>query len=165
MVPEEILENSFEQIEREAIEREKFFTKNGQNLEAERIRLRTRHDLEMMREIGYCNGIENYSRYLTGREAGEAPYTLLDYFPEDFLLIIDESHVTIPQLGAMFNGDKSRKNSLIENGFRLPSAYDNRPLKFEEFEGKINQAIFTSATPGNYEKKNSSQIVESYNFV
>ncbi len=160
VVPEEILENSFEQIEREAIEREKFFTKNGQNLEAERIRLRTRHDLEMMREIGYCNGIENYSRYLTGREAGEAPYTLLDYFPEDFLLIIDESHVTIPQLGAMFNGDKSRKNSLIENGFRLPSAYDNRPLKFEEFEGKINQAIFTSATPGNYEKKNSSQIVE-----
>ncbi|HBP00985.1 MAG: UvrABC system protein B [Candidatus Moranbacteria bacterium GW2011_GWE1_49_15] len=160
VVPEPIMQEALEEIEKEAEERAEFFRKNGKLLEAERIELRTKHDLEMMREIGYCNGIENYSRYLTQREAGEAPYTLMDYFPDDYLLIIDESHVTVPQLGAMYNGDRSRKTALIENGFRLPSAYDNRPLKFEEFEKKINQLIFTSATPGKYEKQNSMHVAE-----
>jgi len=160
VVPEPIMQEALEDIEKEAAERVAYFRKNGKNLEAERIELRTKHDLEMMREIGYCNGIENYSRYLTQRQAGEAPYTLMDYFPKDYLLIIDEAHVTIPQLGAMYNGDLSRKKALIENGFRLPSAYDNRPLKFEEFEEKINQIIFTSATPGKYEKQYSENTVE-----
>ncbi|HMN19399.1 MAG TPA: excinuclease ABC subunit UvrB [Candidatus Moranbacteria bacterium] len=160
VVPEPVMQEALEEIEKEARERVAYFKKQGKLLEAERIGRRTKQDLEMMREIGYCNGIENYSRYLTGRNEGEAPYTLLDYFPEDFLLVIDESHVTIPQLGAMYNGDRSRKQALIENGFRLPSALDNRPLKFEEFEKYGKQVIFTSATPGNYEKKNSSQTVE-----
>ena len=160
VVPEPIMQEALEEIEKEARERVEFFRGSGKLLEAERIELRTKHDLEMMREIGYCNGIENYSRYLTQREAGEAPYTLMDYFPEDYLIIVDESHVTIPQIGAMYNGDRSRKTALIENGFRLPSAYDNRPLKFAEFEEKINQLIFTSATPAKYEKEHSSHVAQ-----
>lgn len=156
VVPEPIMQEALEEIEKEAEERVRYFREKGKILEAERIGRRTKQDIEMMREVGYCNGIENYSRYLTGREEGEAPYTLLDYFPADFLLVIDESHVTIPQLSAMYNGDRARKESLIENGFRLPSAFDNRPLKFEEFEGHIRQAIFTSATPGRYEIEKST---------
>jgi len=155
-----LLEDSLGKIERELKERLKLLTKQGKLLEAERLAQRTKYDLEMIREIGYCNGIENYSRYLTGRKAGEAPYTLIDYFPEDLLMFIDESHVTIPQIRAMYGGDKSRKTSLVEHGFRLPSAMDNRPLRFEEFSEKINQVIYTSATPSDYEKNISSQIVE-----
>ncbi len=160
VVPEPVLEEALLEIEKELEDRVNFFKKNGKLLEAERIEMRTRYDLEMMREIGYCNGVENYSRYLTQRKAGESPYTLMDYFPDDYLIIIDESHVTIPQIGAMYSGDRSRKTALIENGFRLPSAYDNRPLKFAEFEEKIKQLIFTSATPGKYEKQNSSHIAQ-----
>jgi excinuclease ABC subunit B len=151
VVPEPVMDEALHKIEIEMRDREKYFRKYGKILEAERISRRTKQDLEMMREIGYCNGIENYSRYLTGRRAGEPPYTLIDYFAKDFLIVIDESHVTVPQLNGMFNGDHARKKSLIDNGFRLPSAFDNRPLKFSEFEEKINQIIFTSATPGNYE--------------
>jgi len=160
VVPEPLIEDALIDIKREMIERVKYFRDNNNILEAERLERRTNHDLEMIREIGYCNGIENYSRYLTGREKGEAPYTLIDYFPDDFLIVVDESHVTIPQVGAMYAGDHSRKESLINNGFRLPSAYDNRPLKFNEFEKKINQLIFTSATPAKYEKKHSTAFVE-----
>lgn len=160
VVPEPVMEEALKEIEKELEERVEFFKKNGKLLELERLRRRTKHDIEMMREIGYCNGIENYSRYLTGRKEGEAPFALIDYFPEDFLLVIDESHVTVPQLNGMYNGDHARKRSLIDNGFRLPSAFDNRPLKFFEFESKLNQVIFTSATPGDYEKKHSSRTVE-----
>lgn len=160
VVPEPVMQEALGEIEKEAEERVKYFKDNGKLLEAERIGRRTKQDLEMMREIGYCNGIENYSRYLTQRKAGEPPYTLVDYFPKDFLMVIDESHVTIPQLNAMYAGDRSRKNALIENGFRLPSAYDNRPLKFDEFEERINQLIFTSATPSVYEKEHSVSIAE-----
>ncbi len=160
VVPEPIMKEALSQIEKEIIDRVKYLRNNNKLLEAERLSRRTRQDLEMMREIGYCNGVENYSRFLTGREPGEAPYTLVDYFPQDYLLVIDESHVTVPQLNAMYNGDRARKQSLIENGFRLPSAFDNRPLKFDEFEKHINQIIFTSATPAEYEKKNSNNIVE-----
>jgi len=160
VVPEPVLEEALAEIEKELEERVGYFKKNNKLLEAERIYRRTKQDLELMREIGYCNGIENYSRYLTGRKAGEPPYTLIDYFAKDFLIVIDESHVTVPQLNAMYNGDHARKKSLIDNGFRLPSAFDNRPLKFSEFERKINQVIFTSATPANYERENSSQIAE-----
>lgn len=160
VVPEPVMEEALSQIEKELNERVAYFKKNKKLLEAERIWRRTKQDLEMMREIGYCNGIENYSRYLTGRAPGEAPYTLVDYFSKNFLIIIDESHVTVPQLNGMYNGDHARKKTLIDNGFRLPSAYDNRPLKFSEFEQKINQVIFTSATPSEYERKNSTQIVE-----
>ncbi len=129
-------------------------------LEAQRLEQRTRYDMEMMQEVGFCSGIENYSRHLTGRKPGEPPYTLMDYFPEDFLTIIDESHVTVPQLGAMYEGDKSRKKTLVEYGFRLPSALDNRPFRFAEFEKMIHQAVFSSATPGPYELKNSQAVVE-----
>jgi len=160
VVPEILLETSLKKIEKELKERVKNLKKSKKLLEAERLWRRTKYDIEMMREIGYCNGIENYSRYLSGREEGEAPYTLMDYFPQDFLAVIDESHVTVPQLNAMFNGDYARKKSLVDNGFRLPSAFDNRPLKFYEFEQKINQAVFTSATPSAYEKQASSQIIE-----
>jgi len=160
VVPEPVMEEALEKIEKELNERVAYFKKNNKLLEAERIYRRTKQDLEMMREIGYCNGIENYSRYLTGRRAGEPPYTLIDYFAKNFLIVIDESHVTVPQLNGMYNGDHARKYALMDNGFRLPSAYDNRPLKFSEFESKINQAIFTSATPADYERKNSAQIVE-----
>jgi len=160
VVPEPIMKEALLQIEKEMTDRVEYLRNNNKLLEAERLSRRTRQDLEMMREIGYCNGVENYSRFLTGREPGEAPYTLVDYFPQDYLLVIDESHVTVPQLNAMYNGDRARKQSLIENGFRLPSAFDNRPLKFDEFEKHINQIIFTSATPAEYEKKNSNNIVE-----
>lgn len=129
-------------------------------LEAQRLEQRTRYDLEMLQEIGFCQGIENYSRHISGRAPGSPPYTLIDYFPEDLLVIIDESHVTVPQISSMYNGDRSRKESLVEYGFRLPSAYDNRPLRFEEFENKVKQAIYVSATPGKYEKRHSQQIAE-----
>ena len=131
----------------------------GKNFEAKRLEQKTLLDLELMEEMGYCPGIENYSRHLSGRLAGEPPYTLMDYFPEDFLLVIDESHITVPQLGGMYNGDRSRKTTLVDYGFRLPSALDNRPLKFEEFENRVNQAIFVSATPGEYEFKKSGGVV------
>ena len=123
-------------------------------------KVRTNYDLETMEEMGYCSGIENYSRHLTGRKAGEAPYTLLDYFPDDFLIVIDESHVTIPQIKAMYAGDRSRKESLVNNGFRLPSAFDNRPLRFEEFLDHINQIIYVSATPAPFELAQANQVVE-----
>jgi len=155
IVSPDLMENALKQIEHDKKLRVEYFMKENKFLEAERIERRTDYDMEMMREIGYCNGIENYSRYLTGRNPGEPPYTLLDYFPRDFLLIIDESHVTVPQIGGMYEGDRSRKNTLIEHGFRLPSALDNRPLKFNEFEKKINKTIYTSATPGPYELKKS----------
>ncbi len=147
-------------IRAELKQRLKEFDKDGKVLEAERLSRRTRYDLEMIQNIGYCNGIENYSSHFEGREPGEPPFTLIDYFPDDFLTIIDESHVTVPQVGAMYNGDKARKESLVEHGFRLPSAKDNRPLKFVEFEDRMNQVIYTSATPGVYEKKVSGKPVE-----
>jgi excinuclease ABC subunit B len=136
------------------------FEKEGKLLEAQRLRMRTNYDLEMLREMGFCSGIENYSRHIDGRSPGEAPYTLIDYFPDDFLVIIDESHVTVPQLHGMYEGDMSRKRTLVDHGFRLPSAMDNRPLRFEEFLQKVNQAIFLSATPGQYELQVSKQVAE-----
>ncbi len=147
-------------IEKELEERIKFFKDKNMLIEAQRIEQRTRYDIEMLREIGFCQGIENYSRIISGRAPGSAPYTLLDYFPEDFLMIIDESHVTVSQVRAMYNGDRARKDSLVGYGFRLPCAYDNRPLKFEEFESKINKVIFTSATPGEYEKEHAEAVAE-----
>jgi len=160
VVPEPVMQEALDKIDKELQERVAELKKKNKLLEAERLGRRTKQDLEMMREIGYCNGIENYSRYLTERKSGEMPYTLMDYFGRDFLLVIDESHVTVPQLNAMYNGDRARKESLVENGFRLPSAFDNRPLKFAEFEKHIQQLIFTSATPAAYEKKNSTNIIE-----
>ncbi|MFA7209405.1 MAG: excinuclease ABC subunit UvrB [Parcubacteria group bacterium] len=160
VVPEPIMKEAQGEIEKDLEAQVALLKGSGKLLEAERLQRRTKQDIEMMREIGYCNGIENYSRYLTGRRIGEAPDTLIDYFPKDFLMIVDESHVTIPQIGGMFNGDYSRKKSLVDNGFRLPSAFDNRPLKFPEFEKKIKQLIFTSATPSVYEKEHSEQVVE-----
>lgn len=147
-------------IEDELTDRLAEFKSQGKLLEMQRLEQRTNYDLEMMQEIGFCQGIENYSRHISGRAPGSAPYTLIDYFPDDFLLVMDESHVTIPQVRAMYAGDRSRKDSLVEYGFRLPSAYDNRPLNFKEFEDKINQVIFVSATPSDYERQHSSQIVE-----
>ncbi|MDY6314360.1 MAG: excinuclease ABC subunit UvrB [Clostridia bacterium] len=147
-------------IENELEERMREFKAEDKLLESQRIMQRTNYDLEMLREVGFCQGIENYSRHISGRPKGSAPYTLLDFFPEDFLLVVDEAHVTIPQVRAMYAGDRSRKKSLVDFGFRLPSAYDNRPLNFEEFESRINQAIFVSATPGPYEKEHSVQTVE-----
>ena len=154
------LKKAVQTISEELEERLKELRSQDKLLEAQRLEQRTRYDLEMLTEMGYCSGIENYSRHLSGRAPGSRPYTLIDYFPRDFLVIIDESHVTVPQLGAMYNGDRSRKETLVEYGFRLPSALDNRPLTFEEFEGLVNQAVFISATPGPYEKTKSSQIVE-----
>lgn len=147
-------------IKAELEERLKVLKKEGKLLEAERLKRRTTYDLAMIREVGYTNGIENYSRHFSGKAQGEAPYTLLDYFPKDFLTIIDESHVTVPQIGGMYAGDKSRKDVLVEHGFRLPSARDNRPLRFEEFEERVGQIIFTSATPSKYEKEHSTKVVE-----
>ncbi len=147
-------------IEAELEERLAYFKREDRLLEAQRIEQRTRYDLEMMQEMGYCSGIENYSRHLTGRAAGESPFTLMDYFPKDFLIVIDESHVTMPQIHAMYNGDRSRKQSLIDFGFRLPSALDNRPLKFEEFEGRIRQIVYVSATPADYELKSATQVAQ-----
>lgn len=147
-------------IEQELDERLRELREQNKLLEAQRLEQRTRYDLEMLQEIGFCQGIENYSRHISGRAPGSAPYTLLDYFPGDMLVIIDESHVSVPQIGGMYNGDRSRKESLVKYGFRLPSAYDNRPLRFDEFEGKVKQAIYVSATPGPYERRHSQQIVE-----
>src|SRR5437016_4342856 len=147
-------------IEVELQERLAYFEKEGKLLEAQRLRMRTQYDLEMMAEVGFCNGIENYSRHLDGRSPGEAPYTLLDYFPKDYLLVIDESHVTVPQLHGQYEGDRTRKETLIDHGFRLPSAADNRPLRFEEVMERINQCIFLSATPSPYEIRQSTQVVE-----
>ena len=154
------LEKALEDIKKEMEDRVVEFTKAGKLLEAERIKQRTLYDLEMLRETGFCKGIENYSRIMSERPAGAAPFTLLNYFPDDFLLFVDESHVMLPQVRAMYGGDRSRKESLIEYGFRLPSAYDNRPLKFDEFYDMVGQKIFVSATPGTFEKEKSSQIVE-----
>lgn len=160
VVDEKTINDAVSGIKQELHQRLKELERAGKLLEAERLNRRTNYDLEMLAEVGYCNGIENYSRYLTGRKAGEAPYTLMDFFPRDYLLIVDESHVTIPQIRGMFEGDRARKENLVEHGFRLPSAYDNRPLKFPEFEKKVGQAIYTTATPSVYEKQHSSQIVE-----
>jgi len=160
LVPPDRVEYALKSIEKELKQRLKELDSQGKLLEAERLKSRTNYDLEMIREVGYCNGIENYSRYFSGRAPGERPFCLLDYFPKDYLLFIDESHQTIPQLHAMFGGDKSRKDNLVKYGFRLPSAYDNRPLKFSEFESLIGQVIYVSATPSIYELKRSSQIVE-----
>ena len=154
------LKSAITAIEEELDSRIKYFKNNNKLIEAQRIEERTNFDVEMLIETGFCQGIENYSRHISGREPGSAPYTLFDYFPKDFLLLIDESHATIPQVRAMYNGDKARKDSLVNYGFRLPSAYDNRPLKFNEFEDRINQCIFVSATPGDYEKEHSEQTVE-----
>jgi len=156
----EKMERAIEEIRAECEERVKYFTDLGKPLEAERISQRTKYDIEMMQELGYCTGIENYSRVISGRPVGSAPMTLLDYFPKDFLLFVDESHVSIPQVRAMYAGDRARKESLINYGFRLPSAFDNRPLKFNEFEDRIKQAIYVSATPADYERSHSAQIVE-----
>ena len=153
-------EKALDEIRREMIERVEYFKSCGKLIEAQRIEERTKYDLEMLSEIGFCSGVENYSRVLSGREVGSTPYTLLDYFPDDFLLFVDESHVTLPQVRGMSGGDTARKKNLIDFGFRLPSAYDNRPLYFEEFERKINQAVFVSATPGPYEKEHSDLTVE-----
>ena len=154
------MEEHIGEIEADLKKRIEEFESAGKLLEAQRIAQRTRYDIEMMREIGYCQGIENYSRYFDGRKPGDAPYTLLDYFTGDFLVMIDESHVTVPQIRAMYNGDRARKNTLVEYGFRLPSAYDNRPLLFGEFEQRIGQTIFVSATPGPYERERAQQVVE-----
>ena len=147
-------------IEAELQERLAWFEANGKLLEAQRLRMRTQYDLEMIQEVGYCNGIENYSMHIDGRQPGEPPFTLLDYFPDDFLLVIDESHVAVPQLHGQYEGDRSRKDQLVEHGFRLPSARDNRPLRFEEIMERINQVVFLSATPAAYELRMSSQVVE-----
>ena len=157
---DEDLKIAMKDIEAEMEEQVKKFKAEGKLIEAQLIEQRTRYDLEMMQEMGYCSGIENYSRHLTHRKAGDAPYTLLDYFPEDFLIVMDESHVTLPQLHAMYAGDRSRKVSLVENGFRLPSAFDNRPLTFEEFAARINQIIYVSATPGKYELERAQQVAQ-----
>ncbi|MGQ9525019.1 MAG: excinuclease ABC subunit UvrB [Armatimonadota bacterium] len=156
----ETIERALKSIEEELEERLEWFRRQGKLLEAQRLEQRTRYDMEMIREIGYCSGIENYSRHLDGRAPGTPPATLLDYFPEDFLLVIDESHQTIPQLHGMYAGDMSRKQTLVDFGFRLPSAKDNRPLRFDEFESHVNQCIFVSATPGPYELRHSTQVVE-----
>ena len=153
-------EKALNEIMREMIERRDYFTSEGKLIEAQRIEERVKYDLEMLREVGFCSGVENYSRVLSGRPEGSTPYTLLDYMPDDFVMFIDESHVTIPQVRGMSGGDSARKTNLVEYGFRLPSAYDNRPLFFEEFESKLNQVVFVSATPGEYELENSSNIAE-----
>lgn len=159
-VSPEKLENAFEQIKQDCLVRVSEFEKQGKLIEAQRIKERVFYDLEMMKEVGYCSGIENYSRYFDGRSPGEPPYTLLDYFKNNFIMFIDESHISIPQIRGMYAGDLSRKTNLVEYGFRLPAAYDNRPLNFKEFEQKINQVVFVSATPGPYELEHSDQVVE-----
>ncbi len=159
VAPRDTIEEALREIEKDLKERVEWFKANGKLVEAQRLCQRTMHDIEMIRELGHCKGIENYSRYFDGRKPGEPPFTLLDYFPEDFLLIVDESHVTIPQIRAMYNGDRSRKEKLVEYGWRLPSALDNRPLKFEEFLQKLNQVIYMSATPGDWEVQRSKGII------
>lgn len=160
IVPREKMVNAIGNIEKEMRERVEWFKSQGKLVEAQRIEQRTMYDMEMLNEIGFCSGIENYSRVLSGREPGSQPFTLLDYFPDDFLMFIDESHVTIPQVRAMLNGDRARKTNLIDYGFRLPSAYDNRPLSFDEFYEHINQVVYVSATPAEFEREKSAQIVE-----
>ena len=160
VTPKEKLEEAIKDLEEELEQRVRYFEENGKLIEAQRIAQRTRYDIEMLQEIGFCSGIENYSRVLSRRAPGSSPYTLLDYFPKDFLLIVDESHVTLPQVRAMYHGDRARKESLVENGFRLPSAYDNRPLNFDEFNERLNQIVYVSATPGEYELSRSGQVVE-----
>ncbi len=160
ITPREKMAGAIQEIYRELEERVAFFEQNNLLVEAQRIKQRTMYDIEMLQELGHCSGIENYSRVIAGRPEGSAPMTLLDYFPKDFLLFIDESHVTLPQVRAMYNGDKARKTTLVDYGFRLPCAFDNRPLKFEEFEERVNQVVYVSATPGEYEKSHSGQIVE-----
>jgi excinuclease ABC subunit B len=161
ITPKERLEPALKNIEKEMEERIEYFLRKGKTLEAQRIEQRTRFDLEMLKEFGYCHGIENYSRHLSGRAPGEPPFTLIDYFPEEFLIVIDESHATIPQIGGMYEGDRSRKQTLVNFGFRLPSALDNRPLAFTEFEHRVTQAIYVSATPGSYElEKSGGHVVE-----
>ena len=160
ITPKEKLQRAVGEIRRECDERVAYFKSRDKFLEAQRIEQRTNFDIEMINELGYCSGIENYSRIISGREPGSAPMTLLDYFPKDFVLFIDESHVTLPQVRAMYRGDRARKESLVEYGFRLPSAFDNRPLKFEEFQQRIGQVVYVSATPGEYERTRSGQIVE-----
>ena len=160
IVPADKMKEAIEDLRAEADERVKFFREQGKLIEAQRIAERTNYDIEMLTEIGFCKGIENYSRVLSRRPAGSVPYTLLDYFPEDFLLFVDESHVTLPQVRGMYGGDRSRKQTLVDYGFRLPSALDNRPLNFDEFYNKLNQIIYVSATPGDLEKEHSTQIVE-----
>lgn len=160
VTPKDKMQTAIQEIREEMEQRVAWFKENEKFVEAQRIEQRTRYDMEMMEEIGFCSGIENYSRVLSGREPGSAPYTLMDYFPKDFLMIIDESHVTIPQVRAMYAGDQARKKSLIDNGFRLPSALDNRPLNFAEFQQRIHQVIYVSATPSDFEKSRSNQIVE-----
>ncbi len=157
---QEALERAVVSIQTELDERLAEFERDGKLLEAQRLRMRTNYDLEMIREVGFCNGIENYSRHFDGRVAGEAPYTLLDYFPDDLVVLIDESHVTVPQIGGMYEGDRSRKDTLVEHGFRLPSARDNRPLTFDEFLARIGQRLYLSATPGPYERRESDAVVE-----
>lgn len=157
---QERIDKAIVDIQKELKETIDYFKENDKLVEAQRIDQRTRYDIEMLKEIGFCQGIENYSRHITGRQPGEKPYTLMDFFPDDFLIIVDESHVTVPQIRGMYAGDKSRKSSLIDNGFRLPSAYDNRPLNFNEFEENINQILFVTATPGPYEIENSTAIAE-----
>ncbi len=154
------LDAAIEEIEQEMQEREAFFKERGKLIEAQRIRERTMYDIEFLRQMGYCKGVENYSRILSRRAPGSTPYTLLDYFPKDFLMMIDESHVTVPQIRGMSGGDRARKTNLIDYGFRLPSAYDNRPLNFEEFDSKLNQVVYVSATPSEYERSRSTQVVE-----
>jgi excinuclease ABC subunit B len=160
IVPKEKMEHAIGEIERECEERVEYFKEKGKLIEAQRIEERTRYDIEMLTEVGFCKGIENYSRVLSGREPGSCPTTLLDYFPKDFLLFIDECHVTLPQVRGMSGGDYSRKKCLVDFGFRLPSAMDNRPLRFDEFQTKLNQIVYVSATPGDYEKSRSTQLVE-----
>jgi len=160
IVPPDKMDDALKEIEQEMEECVKNFNEEGKLIEAQRIRQRTEYDIEMLREIGTCKGVENYSRVLSRREKGSTPFTLLDYFPDDFLLFVDESHVTLPQVRGMFGGDRARKENLVEFGFRLPSAFDNRPLNFEEFYSHINQAVFVSATPGEFEKEKSAQIAE-----
>lgn len=160
VTPKDKLDAAVQEIYREMEERVAFFEGNNQLIEAQRIKQRTMYDVEMIQELGYCSGIENYSRVIEGRPVGSPPHTLLDYFPKDFLMFIDESHVTLPQVRAMYNGDRARKTTLVDYGFRLPCAFDNRPLKFEEFEGRVNQVVYVSATPGEYERSRSGQVVE-----
>lgn len=160
VTPKDKLEEALVDIEQEMETRCRWFNENGKLLEAQRLRQRTTYDMEMLREIGFCSGIENYSRVLSRREAGSAPFTLMDYFPKDYLLFIDESHVMLPQVRAMYHGDRARKEMLIDYGFRLPSAFDNRPLTFPEFQERIGQVVYVSATPGEYERERSSQLVE-----
>ena len=159
-IPEEKLERAIEEIEDLKEQRVSYFERQGDLVAAQRIEERTTFDLEMLEETGYCSGIENYSVHMSDRESGEPPYTLLDYFPDGFLTVVDESHQTIPQIKGQYEGDKSRKDSLVENGFRLPTAYDNRPLTFEEFEEKTDRTLYVSATPGDYEREHSAQVVE-----